>query len=332
MIDKKRPKILLVFSLGVQKILEKVYKTYNDVVSHYILTEMSYKSLSDISYIDRARETDMVTFTMADRVIDDIDERGLEYNSKEIFNVRPGWTENRQRLKIGRLIRKLTDDRFSAKEIEDFVNRFKSISKKDVDGLKWKRVHGSELNYWYYNENYVRGGGTLNRSCLRKSNKNHYINFLSGNPNKIRMLLLLNENNKLLARALMWKLTEPVGRIYMDRIYSRFDEDVNLFTESAVKNGWLYKSKQTYGGDVNVIDGRNGEEKWVKMVVDGFEKLNFAGYPYMDTFQYYDPIKKIITNDVKMFNNNKILKLNKTNGGYTSFDDDDIFVIGDEDE
>jgi len=174
------------------------------------------------------------------------------------------------------------------------------------------------MNNWYLVDNYVKGGGTLNRSCLRKSERNKFINFLSNNPKSCRLLILKNDQNQLLGRALVWRL--PDNRIYMDRIYTRFDEDVNLFIDSAKRSGWLYKSKQTYGGDVPIIDGANDQKTWFRMEIPDFMKKNFSGYPYMDTFQYYDVKNNILTNDESSFTaDGSFVKLNRIDGGYSSY-------------
>jgi len=313
--------LLFVLSLGLRKLLNKIVINYSDKIARFLLIQHN-NLLSPVSFLDRSREIDQITFTSYKKVIKFIKEKEYDPKSEQIYNLKKAWSENREYpMKIGRFINRLFKDIFTQTEIENFVNRFKVESKIDTSGLKWERLHGYDMNNFYLQNNYVKGGGTLNKSCLRKPDRNIFINFLSNNPNSVRLLTLQNNKNQLLARSLIWKLSEPSNRIFLDRIYSRFDEDVNLFIKSAKKNGWLYKSKQTFG-NVPIIDGKNGELKNIRMIVENFKRKNFEGYPYMDTFQYYDIEKELLTNDDYIFNGNKsVIKLNKVNGGYTTFND-----------
>jgi len=322
----KKESILFFFSQGMRKMLENIMSKYSDEIAHFLLNNVDRRTYASISYVDLTSDLDLISYSPGDRVLGEIREKGLDPRSKDIVNVRKGWTENRQQMKIGRLLGRIAESKFTQKQIEEFINRFKAESKKNIEGLDWRRVYGRDINNWYMGNMYVKGGGTLNRSCLRRKEKNQFLNFLAGNPNKVRLQLLVNDQGLLLGRSLIWKLDEPEGRIYMDRIYTRFDEDVNMFIESAKKHGYLYKSKQTYGGEVPLIDGRDGEQKWIKLVCNDFRKRNFSGYPYIDTLQYYDMKNNILTNDVGIFTNNTIAKLNKTDGGYTTFEEGDVDI------
>ena len=80
-------------------------------------------------------------------------------------------------IKVGRLIRKIYSennpdrDPVTDKEVEHFVNLFKE-SWERVRGVNqnFKVVHGEDIRYWYYRENYcmstIRGYGTLGKSCM----------------------------------------------------------------------------------------------------------------------------------------------------------------------
>jgi hypothetical protein len=321
LIQERHSEVLFFVSGGLHSILERIA---DDPIANHILSDMNKMVMKPMSYFDRTSEIDMVTYTPADRVMDEIREKGLEPSDPKIFNIKSGWLDGRQQIKIGRFIGRVADKQFTPKQIEEFVNRYKAETKKEVSGIRWERVHGFDINKWYMNTTYVKGGGTLNRSCLRKKNRNMFINFLSGNPNKVRMAILLNDQNQLLGRCLLWKLDDPKGRMFADRVYTRFDEDINTFVELFRKNGILYKSKQTYGGEIPIIDGRTGEEKWIRMTVNDFKKVNFQGYPYADTLQYYDQKNNILTNDVRIFNNDNVVKLNKVDGTFTTYDEGDV--------
>jgi len=315
--SSKEINITFLLSQGLINILNTIISNYENGIALDILK--CHKNInSTISYIDRTRNIDMVSYTRSIKIIDKIVDEKIPQDSPDIWRIRQGWLENRETIKIGRFIYKMFPNRYSPQEIEIFVNIFKAESKKDISGLKWERVYGDDFNKWYLYSNYVAGGGTLNRSCLRKSSKNGYVNFLSGNPNSCRLLILKNDKNKLLGRSILWRLKNTDDRVFMDRIYTRFDEDVNLFIDTAKKQGWYYKLEQTYG-NTPIVDGKTGEIGNVKMVINDFKKRNFKGWPYMDTFQYYNSKTKILTNDVSTFDSIDVLKLDQINGNGTQY-------------
>ena len=68
------------------------------------------------------------------------------------------------------------------------------------------------------------------------------------NPEKCKLLILLNEEEKLMGRALIWVgMRKPTGRVYMDRIYVVNDADIKLYIDYAIENNWLYKAVQGMG-------------------------------------------------------------------------------------
>jgi hypothetical protein len=314
-------KTLLVFSYGFRTVLSHIHDEYNDKIAHDLLK--LHKTTSNIiSYIDVSSDIEMVTFITSNKSLPFILEQGVDPLSEQIYNIKNAWINYRQPIKIGRILKNFLQlSNYNQIDIENFVNRYKSELKKDIEGIKWDRVDGLEFNKWYLKSNYVHGGGTLNRSCLRRKERNKFINFLSNNSKHCRLLIMTNNNNKLLGRALLWKTSNP-DRIFMDRIYTRFDEDVNIFIGLAKSRGWLYKSKQTYGGDIPIIDGRTNESSILNIIINDFKKRNFKGYPYLDTFQFYNPEKEILTNNVNVFtSDNNYIKLNKIDGSYSTFDE-----------
>ena len=57
-------------------------------------------------------------------------------------------------------------------------------------------------------------------------------NLYTGNPDKIK-LVILKEDNKLIGRALLWISDD--GKLYLDRPYTRYDEDILLYKMYAEK-------------------------------------------------------------------------------------------------
>ena len=240
----KDKNLLFMLSYGMRMLLDSIIGEYDNEIARELI-RMHKNKLSEISYIDLSSDIDKIKFITYNKAVPFIEEKGYGITSEDSYKVRRAWLEDRQDIKIGRFLNKilkLSNNAYSGQDIETFVNIYKTYMKKQVGDTEWGRVHGSEMNKWYLYDHYVKGGGTLNRSCLRKKNRNKFVNFISNNTKACRLIILKNKENRLLGRALMWRLDN--GRFFMDRIYTRFDEDINLFIELAIERGWLYKSKQ----------------------------------------------------------------------------------------
>lgn len=194
------------------------------------------------------------------------------------------WTKTKSKSKIGRMVRQVLLDNghiFSDSQIEDFVNSFKAEwDKRNSTSRKVSVVTGDDILYWYNIENYAATYGTLGNSCMRFTEKNEYMKLYSNNPDKISMVIL-TENDKLLARALLWKLDESSmsKSIYLDRIYHVKDSDSNYVYDWVVEN--IAKGDKSifasYGANSrSSIDGG-------KMICN-LKNVKFDKYPYADSF------------------------------------------------
>ena len=79
-------------------------------------------------------------------------------------------------------------------------------------------------------ENYNSGNGTLGNSCMRFREKTEYMSIYSENPDKIS-LVILTENDKLLARSLLWNVdtcSKSNIKYFLDRIYTERDSDFDF--------------------------------------------------------------------------------------------------------
>lgn len=202
----------------------------------------------------------------------------------------------RVKIKIGRFINKFLKEKalkdliISPKEVEDFVNLFKSYFNSNTDSLIV--VEGEDIQKWYLENNYslVLGcrNGSLWRSCMRQPERNPFMKLYSDNPNEVKMLILLNEDGKLRSRSLLWNnAKDKEGNTYkiMDRVYSIYEHDIYLFKSWAKKNGYISKWEQ------NAKSGRlfdvNGDLKELKLYVN-LPNYNQRFYPYLDTFKYFN--------------------------------------------
>jgi len=203
----------------------------------------------------------------------------------------------RTNMKIGRFVRRILNiDQcvrvgLNDKKIEEFVNLIKSYYSSDE--TKLRVIEGDEILKYYDQSSYgsVNGhnSGTLWSSCMRYREKNKFMEIYAKNPKDCKMLIYMDANDKLRARALLWEnALDKYGNSYkvMDRIYSLYDHDVNFFKEWASKNGYLSKTEQTSKSEQYFTrDGKNIRlHLYLKL-----ENFKFKTYPYFDTFKFFDP-------------------------------------------
>ena len=223
---------------------------------------------------------------------------------------------------IGRLINKLYPDKFPAggkpgEDIQSFADKFKSMR----DPGKLELVEGGDIVYWYNAENYlVDDEGTLGNSCMRYESCSGYIEFYASNPKICQLLILKTENEdgeeKIKGRALVWKLTSPTGRTFMDRIYTIDVHDEELFKAYAKKEGWFYKYKQNGSDSEQIVDTKDDSSNYRRLYIGYVNSSKSGEYPYMDTLKYYSDDEGALSNESDEFGRGQYWELSDTNGGY----------------
>lgn len=195
-----------------------------------------------------------------------------------------------QQIKVGRLARnllKITGNSFSDKDIEEFVNEFKS--KYEILKNAFRNFHlvtGEEIRKWYFENSYYDSPkGPLHSSCMRYENCQDYLSLYVDNPDVCQLLILKSDfdNDKIAGRALIWKLDN--GDFFMDRIYYSKDSEINLFIEFAQSNGWVVKSKQGSSYDGLLLNG----VRYNKITKVNLSNFVYKHYPYLDTLFYLYP-------------------------------------------
>lgn len=190
------------------------------------------------------------------------------------------WAKNKSKSKIGRMARQLLADNkiiVSDSNIEEFVNLFKSTwDKAHSTTRKVDIVKGDAILHWYNKDNYLDGLGTLGNSCMRHPSVNKFMKIYANNPDKISMVIL-TESDKLLARALLWKLdeSEKDHKFFLDRIYTRNDSDSSFIHTWVLEN--IVKKESELG---SYSQGSNNR------MVCKLQKVLFGEYPYADTFKF----------------------------------------------
>lgn len=262
----KLDRLPIFYSRGFKELIE------NNINLNFLL---DYERIfySDISFID---------FTLKNNTISCLSKRAYD----KLENKDDVWTTTmRQNMNIGRFIKKIVPfdvDRL----IEDYVNEYKFCYNLSKEDLGFKIYKGINMAKWYLSFNYSTGGGTLHSSCMKHMKSQRRLPIYIDNPDKVKMLVVVNPENKLLGRALLWKLDDPYGQVYMDRIYTAEDYIDKLFINYAKKRGYItFKDKDKILMRVNV-------------------KRDFgppSQNPYMDTFKYFIKNGNYLTNIFKNF-------------------------------
>ena len=283
----------------LRNLKNNVEKSFKDWAEDHNLGDERTKQILDImlSKIDKGETTQT-----------DVNHMFNEYDLK---------SKSRNDVKLGRLVNALLPGKYTSKDIEEFTNKFKAALSKQ--GEYFDEVSGDAINIWYNADNYKEMSGTLGNSCMAR--KSGLFKIYTENPDVCKMLILL-EDDKLIGRALVWKLSsikiygkDPVqDSWFMDRQYTIKDSDVEKFRNYAKEKGWIYKSSNNHHSYSNVTI--EGEEKNATLEVQ-VKATNYGRYPYMDTFRRFDPNEGILYNDDdedESYEGQYIL--NDTGGGY----------------
>jgi len=236
-------------------------------------------------------------FVLFEELTDSEDKRYAVLNrdclSRADFDDSVIWKTSRNPIRIGRLVRPLLRTAgvtVTDKEVEDFTNQWKATYDFASDILKqFDIVKGYDIAYWYDYEKYVDGGGTLNNSCMAEVDSDYFEIYTSNK--QVSLVILYDDegtindgkytSKKIKGRAILWD-AEVGGKkaMFMDRIYTTFDSDVDLFKQYAQKNGWFYKDSQSMTPRENITDGTSTSKPEIIVKVDN---ADCEYYPYVDT-------------------------------------------------
>ena len=221
----------------------------------------------------------------------------LEQNKIVYMSENGNWSpENRTEIKYGKGIRRIMEFIYKTTQynktwlniirsdtfIEQYVNKLKAIYNPTIN---IEHVKGGDIKHWYYGGRYAdENTGTLASSCMRGSSQQNYFDIYTENPDKVELIIALNENRQLIGRAILWRLDYANGHgnnMFMDRIYGN-DVMIEKFKEYAKKNMYWHKYQQTYNSNKVVApDGTMHEGDFHVTLQNTDREL----YPYMDTMQ-----------------------------------------------
>jgi hypothetical protein len=203
---------------------------------------------------------------------------------------------NRQTIRVGRGIRSILNAakaKISDREVEEFVNKYKAT----IDNLNdvfsnFEVVRGDAIAHWYSYENNEEGSsgqngsGTLGSSCMSDV-ESEFFDIYCENPDKVGLVIYKSPDDpeKIRGRALLWNLDN--GKIFMDRIYTHKDSDVELFRQYGKKNGWWCKANNSSTDSGNSINPENDKIEGLDVEAT-LKNGRYDKYPYLDTLKYYN--------------------------------------------
>lgn len=230
------------------------------------------------------------------------------------------YQSHRGETRIGRFINSVFGTSRFASELENFVRLYKAKYDQDEKFKLMKIVQGNDISHYYNCDNYQNSRGSLGSSCMSNVSS-IYFEIYENNENIGMLVLFSNSNeNYIKGRAIVWfDLIQPDGRVFMDRIYTNNSADEQLFIEYAIKNKWLYKSQQSIGHDIRIIDSIDGSSRHMKLLSQ-LKNWEYDSYPYLDTMCFYNPDNGKISNRSEGMQ----LKLQSTGGdAYDVYDNQD---------
>lgn len=221
--------------------------------------------------------------------VSNTDKTKMSYLTKERqAKVTDFWdSKSRYMTKPGAFVRKIFRD-INDVDVEKFSALYKNIQTKNE--YNFKVVKGDDILNYYNGRSYASDSSSLGNSCMKYSKCQNWLKIYSENPDVVSMLVLLDDNDRLIGRALLWNISPKV----MDRIYTINDEKYALFFKRwADENGYSYKKEQRWNNSLEFES--NGKSSILNLSV----KLDFIdenNYPYLDTFKFLSVENKTLYN------------------------------------
>jgi hypothetical protein len=190
-------------------------------------------------------------------------------------------------MKTGKAIRRFL--KHHDKTVSDeYLKQISNVVSSNLDNYELKVVEGDDIDFYYNGENYESGmnTGSLQSSCMRYSSCANE-DFFQIYKDNAKMLILVNDDNKIAGRAILWddvrdSNTGDKTKV-MDRIYAN-EKAYHKFFVWAEENGYIRKQYQGYDNETSFVDTEG-----VTIEFNGEMDINLSDYdklPYMDTFAW----------------------------------------------
>jgi hypothetical protein len=271
-------------SLGVDKSTIDIIDNLIEIFEDAIDIDDSKITQNYFDLVDSA--DDKVSFIQNNRVRD--------YDGDSIDDIYK--MSGRGEIKIGRIVKQLlglNNISVTDAEVEKFVNLFKASTVNH--DFKFILVSGDDILEYYDKSNYYSEHGSLGNSCMNNVGKS-ILKIYIENPKKVKLLVLVDGDNKVHGRALVWKLKKSpcdtkyfMDKIYTNKIQTKLDLKtllvkrigcIDITMLLVFSDNWKFKYKdKVYYGEISVkLDG------------------NFRRYPYLDTLSFLSKDKDELSN------------------------------------
>jgi uncharacterized protein YxeA len=199
-------------------------------------------------------------------------------------------------VKLGRLIAKVATvvgidpmDKYEAIDIEKIVDQYKAWYKSS-NSLSFKIVKGEQIYTGYDRDVQIRNNGMLGSSCM--NGKFRYLQLYTDNEEKVQLLTLVDGDNRIYGRSLIWKLDNRPF-LFMDRVYGVDNYVVNTFNNYARENKMAYRSQeQEYNFRIFNTMGDNESTKVEHAEKYPLKTKLYSGHlqflPYMDSLYIWN--------------------------------------------
>jgi hypothetical protein len=198
---------------------------------------------------------------------------------------------NNQKIKIGKLIVKVGDaievnmeNKSEATGIEKFVDEYKSWF-KIISSLKFKVLKGKDILDGYDRSNHAKNRGMLCGSCM--NDKLYLLDLYTNNQEKVELLTLVDDKDKIYGRAFLWKLDNRPF-VFMDRVYGVDNYVTKIFNQYAKDSKMAYREQQqTYNFELYLPNGEVTYSKRFPLKVK-LKTKNIRHLPYMDSLYIWN--------------------------------------------
>lgn len=208
------------------------------------------------------------------------------------------YNQQRGETKWGRFINAAFPNKFqlsisggqNKSDIESFVNLYKALYARETKFAMLHIIEGDDISHFYNANHYAdENRGTLGDSCMKWKDED-FFDIYTTNPNVVKQIVMFGNARKTVikARALLWTLSQPTERTFMDRVYTNDFSDEQIFIDFAKSNNWLYKSRQGMGSDIHTTDPATDVSSHLTLVTQ-LRESEYRNYPYCDTMAYYNP-------------------------------------------
>jgi len=184
-----------------------------------------------------------------------------------------GTFEKKEDIKVGKVIKELFPQ-IKDKELANIVGDL--TASKKIKGKTFKEFPAGNIANWYRkleNESDVS-------SCMSGGCSVELVKFYD-KLKDVSILIMFNEEDKPIGRALVWRNVKGISSPYLDRTYPSRDESLNaIFNEYARSQNWVYRTS------LNISDKSNSVNKDISYQIPEDVWETMTKVPYIDTFSY----------------------------------------------